>query len=230
LRHNHIWLINGGDYLHLWFFNNFKFLSNSPNGFHKNNKKMFQLNKPLLLASNSPRRQQLMRDAGFEFTVKVKDTNEDFPATMPAEEVPAYLAQKKADAFREELDNQIVLTADTIVVIDGEILNKPKDTTEAFEMLRKLSGRQHQVVTGVCVMTAENTETFIDITQVFFRELTDFEINYYIKTCKPFDKAGAYGVQDFIGMVGIPRMEGSYFTVMGLPVHKVYDALKRFMV
>ena len=191
---------------------------------------MFQLNKPLILASNSPRRQQLMRDTGFEFTIKVKDTNEDFPKTMPSEEVPAYLARKKAEAFRGEMKNQIILTADTIVVIDDEILNKPKDITEATEMLRKLSGRQHQVITGVCIMTTENTETFIDITQVFFRELTDFEIDYYIKTCKPFDKAGAYGVQDFIGMVGIPRMEGSYFTVMGLPVHKVYDALRKYMI
>jgi septum formation protein len=191
---------------------------------------MLQLNRPLLLASNSPRRQQLLRDAGFEFTVKVKDTNEDFSETMPAVEVPEYLARKKAEAFREELDNQIVLTADTIVVIDNEILNKPKDAVEASEMLRKLSGRQHQVITGVCIMTQESTESFIDIAQVFFRELTDFEIDYYIKTCRPFDKAGAYGVQDFIGMVGIPRMEGSYFTVMGLPVHKVYEGLSNYFL
>ena len=191
---------------------------------------MLQLNKPLILASNSPRRQQLLHDAGFEFIVKVKDTNEDFPKTMPAEEVPAYLARKKAEAFRQELKNEIVLTADTIVVVENEILNKPKDELEASEMLRKLSGRQHQVITGVCVMTHENTETFIDTTEVLFRELTDFEINYYIKTCRPFDKAGAYGVQDFIGMVGIPRMEGSYFTVMGLPVHKVYEVLSKYFL
>ena len=191
---------------------------------------MLQLNKPLILASNSPRRQQLMRDTGFEFTIKIKDTNEDFPKTMPANEVPEYLARKKAEVFRQELENEIIMTADTIVVIDNEILNKPKDELEASEMLRKLSGRQHQVITGVCIMTQENTETFIDIANVFFRELTDIEINYYIKTCRPFDKAGAYGVQDFIGMVGIPRMEGSYFTVMGLPVHKVYEALSRYFI
>jgi len=191
---------------------------------------MLKLNKTLLLASNSPRRQQLLRDAGFEFTVKVKDTNEDFPKTMPVEEVPAYLARKKAEAFRDELGNQIVLTADTIVVIDKDILNKPKDASEAREMLRKLSGRQHQVITGVCVMTAESTESFIDIAEVFFRDLSDWEIDYYIETCRPFDKAGSYGVQDFIGMVGIPRMEGSYFTVMGLPVHKVYEALSKYFV
>ena len=191
---------------------------------------MLQLNKPLILASNSPRRQQLMRDAGFEFTVKIKDTNEDFSKTMSAPEVPAYLARKKAEAFPQELGNEIVLTADTIVVIDNEILNKPKDALEASEMLRKLSGRQHKVITGVCVMTHEETETFIDVANVFFRELTDFEIDYYIKNCSPFDKAGAYGVQDFIGMVGIPRMEGSYFTVMGLPVHKVYEALRKYFL
>ena len=191
---------------------------------------MLQLKKPLILASSSPRRQQLLRDAGFEFVVKVKDTNEDFSKIMPANEVPAYLARKKAEAFRHELNDEIVLTADTIVVVDQEILNKPKDASEASEMLRKLSGRQHQVITGVCVMTREETETFIDTADVFFRELTDFEIEYYIRVCRPFDKAGAYGVQDFIGMVGIPRMEGSYFTVMGLPVHKVYDALRKYFM
>lgn len=191
---------------------------------------MLKLNKTLLLASNSPRRQQLLRDAGFEFTVKVKDTNEDFPKTMPVDEVPAFLARKKAEAFREELGNQIILTADTIVVIDKDILNKPKDASEAREMLRKLSGRQHQVITGVCVMTEESTESFIDVAEVFFRELSDWEIDYYIENCRPFDKAGSYGVQDFIGMVGIPRMEGSYFTVMGLPVHKVYEALSKYFV
>lgn len=191
---------------------------------------MLQLKKPLILASSSPRRQQLLRDAGFEFVVKVKDTNEDFSKIMPATEVPAYLARKKAEAFRHELNDEIVLTADTIVVVDQEILNKPKDASEASEMLRKLSGRQHQVITGVCVMTREETETFIDTANVFFRELTDFEIEYYIRVCRPFDKAGAYGVQDFIGMVGIPRMEGSYFTVMGLPVHKVYDALRKYFM
>lgn len=191
---------------------------------------MLKLIKPLILASNSPRRQQLMRDAGFEFTVKVKDTEEDFPKTMPAVEVPAYLARKKAEAFREELNHEIILTADTIVVIENDILNKPKDALEASQMLRKLSGKQHQVITGVCVMTQESTETFIDVANVFFRELTDFEIEYYIETCRPFDKAGAYGVQDFIGMVGIPRMEGSYFTVMGLPIHKVYEVLSKYFL
>jgi septum formation protein len=191
---------------------------------------MLNLKYPLLLASNSPRRQQLLRDAGFDFTVKVKPTEEDYPVDMPAVEVPVFLARKKAEAFRSELNGQIILTADTIVVIDGEILNKPADSEEASIMLNKLSGRQHQVMTGVCIMTDERTETFVDIANVFFKELTEEEINYYILTCKPFDKAGSYGVQDFIGMVGIPRMEGSYFTVMGLPVHKVYEELKKYIL
>lgn len=191
---------------------------------------MLKLRYPLLLASNSPRRQQLLHDAGFEFSVKVKSTNEDFPATMPAIEVPKFLAQKKAAAFSEESLTNIVLTADTIVVIDNEILNKPADYAEAKQMLEKLSGKMHQVMTGVCVKSPEGEESFVDITNVFFREMAAEEIDYYIETCKPFDKAGAYGVQDFIGMVAIPRMEGSYFTVMGLPVHRVYDVLMKFRV
>jgi septum formation protein len=189
---------------------------------------MLKLRYPLLLASNSPRRQQLLHDAGFEFSVKVKSTDEDFPETMPAIEVPKFLAQKKAAAFSEESLTNIVLTADTIVVIDNEILNKPADYAEAKQMLEKLSGKMHQVITGVCVKSPEDEEAFVDVTNVFFREMTAEEIDYYIETCKPFDKAGAYGVQDFIGMVAIPRMEGSYFTVMGLPVHRVYDALMKF--
>ncbi|MFC0183975.1 septum formation protein [Pseudarcicella hirudinis] len=191
---------------------------------------MLKLKYPLILASGSPRRQQLLKDAGFEFSVKVIPTDEIFPSDMPPVEVPAYLALQKAMAFSQALTDEIILTADTIVVVDDEILNKPKDATEARLMLRKLSGRQHQVITGGCIMTKNETDAFTDITEVFFNELTEKEIEYYIEVCRPFDKAGAYGVQDFIGMVGIPRIEGSYFTVMGLPVHKVYEGLKKFMV
>lgn len=191
---------------------------------------MLKLKYPLILASGSPRRQQLLKDAGFEFSVKVIPTDEIFPSDMPPVKVPAYLALQKAMAFSQALTDEIILTADTIVVVDDEILNKPKDATEARLMLRKLSGRQHQVITGGCIMTKNETDAFTDITEVFFNELTEKEIEYYIEVCRPFDKAGAYGVQDFIGMVGIPRIEGSYFTVMGLPVHKVYEGLKKFMV
>jgi septum formation protein len=188
-----------------------------------------KLTKPLILASNSPRRRQILSEAGFQFEVHVKPTDEVFPATMPAAEVPVFLAEQKAAAFENLLGNELLLTADTVVLINGEILNKPNDEDEAFVMLRKLSGQMHQVITGVCLRSSERTESFADITKVYFRELTDDEIRYYIKACRPFDKAGSYGVQDFIGMVGIERIEGSFFTVMGLPIHRVYDVLKPYI-
>lgn len=187
-----------------------------------------KLSHPLILASNSPRRRQILGDAGFEFTVQVKPTDEDFPPEMPGEEVPVFLARKKAQAFAPTYE--IVLTADTVVLINGEILNKPSDYAEAYGMLRKLSGHVHEVVTGVCLQTVEETIAFADVAKVHFRELTNIEIDHYIKKCKPFDKAGSYGVQDFIGMVGIDRIEGSFFTVMGLPIHRVYDALEKYIV
>jgi septum formation protein len=190
---------------------------------------MLHLSLPLVLASNSPRRQQLLRDAGFEFRVEVRPTTEEFPDTMPAQEVPAFLALQKAECFLEEAQHSLILTADTIVVVDDQILNKPQDFAEAKQMLQLLSGRQHQVMTGVCLKTPTHTHTLVDIATVTFKELSAQEIEYYIKTCRPFDKAGAYGVQDFIGMVGIPRIEGSYFTVMGLPVHRVYELLREYI-
>lgn len=184
------------------------------------------LQRPIILASNSPRRHQLLRDAGFEFTIQVKDTPEDFSADMPVREVPVFLARKKAAAFREGLENEIVLTADTVVIIDNQILNKPADAVEARLMLRLLSGRMHEVVTGVCLLTREQTTSFADTAFVHFKPLADEEIDYYITHYRPFDKAGAYGAQDWLGMVGIEKIEGSYFTVMGLPTHKVYEALR----
>lgn len=189
-----------------------------------------KLSLPLILASNSPRRRQIMGDAGFVFEVEVKPTDEDFPADMPGTEVPVYLARKKAAAFAERQADTLVLTADTVVLINGEILNKPSDYNEAFEMLRKLSGQVHHVVTGVCLLSPSGTEAFADITEVHFRPLTDAEIDYYIRACKPFDKAGSYGVQDFIGMVGIDHIKGSFFTVMGLPIHRVYEVLAPFVI
>ncbi len=188
-----------------------------------------KLSKKLILASNSPRRKQILTDTGFEFIVKVKDVAEDFPSYMPIIEVPVYLATKKANSFVDEIDNNIVLAADTIVAVDNEILNKPADFEEAKSMLEKLSGRQHWVHTGVCIITKEKTISLVDSTQVSFKALTANEIEYYIKACKPFDKAGAYGVQDFIGMIGIEKIEGSFFTVMGLPIHHVYRALEEYI-
>lgn len=194
-----------------------------------------KLSKPLVLASNSPRRKEIMHNAGYEFTVKVIPTDESFSEEMPVEEVPVFLARTKADCFRDNLQDEIILCADTVVVIDQEntkskILNKPANHAEAKEMLRMLSGRVHRVITGVCVMTAEETIGFADTSYVHFKELSDWEIDYYIERCKPFDKAGAYGVQDFIGMIGIPKIEGSFYTVMGLPIHRVYEVLEKYVL
>ncbi|MFY7911545.1 MAG: Maf family protein [Emticicia sp.] len=199
-----------------------------------------KLSKPLVLASNSPRRREIMHNAGYEFTVKVIPTDESFSEEMPVEEVPVFLARTKAECFRENLQDEIILCADTVVVVDQEnekslvrpskILNKPADYSEAKEMLRMLSGRVHRVITGVCVMTSDETIGFADTSYVHFKELSDWEIDYYIERCKPFDKAGAYGVQDFIGMIGIPKIEGSFYTVMGLPIHRVYEVLEKYVL
>lgn len=194
-----------------------------------------KLSKPLVLASNSPRRKEIMHNAGYEFTIKVIPTDESFSDEMPVEEVPVFLARTKAECFRENLQDEIILCADTVVVIDqpnqaSAILNKPANHAEAKEMLRKLSGRVHRVITGVCVMTTDETIGFADTSYVHFKALTDWEIDYYIERCKPFDKAGAYGVQDFIGMIGIPKIEGSFYTVMGLPIHRVYEVLEKYVL
>lgn len=189
-----------------------------------------QLSKPLILASNSPRRKEIMHNAGFEFSVKVIPTDEAFPADMPVEEVPAFLARNKAECFRATLNNEIVLCADTVVVVEDEIINKPNDVEDARRMLRLLSNRVHRVITGVCIMTEAETITFVDITQVSFKALSEWEIEYYIHKCQPFDKAGSYGVQDFIGMIGIDKIEGSFYTVMGLPIHRVYQELEKYLL
>ncbi len=190
---------------------------------------MLSLTVPLLLGSNSPRRQQILRDAGFSFVVSVKPTDEAFPAHLPAADVPLFLARQKAEAFLAESQTTLVLTADTVVRVDETILNKPADYAEGRQMLRRLSGRAHLVTTGVCLLHRGEFRLFADTAEVVFRSLTDQEIAYYLHACRPFDKAGAYGVQDFIGMVGIERIEGSYFTVMGLPIHRVYEALKPYV-
>lgn len=189
-----------------------------------------QLSRPLILASNSPRRKEIMHNAGFEFSVKVIPTDEVFPADMPIEDVPAFLAKNKAACFRETINNEIILCADTVVIVENEIINKPVDIHDARRMLRLLSNRLHRVITGVCIMTQEETITLADITHVTFKPLSDWEIEYYIQKCHPFDKAGSYGVQDFIGMIGISKIEGSFYTVMGLPVHRVYEELEKYMI
>lgn len=184
----------------------------------------------LILASGSPRRRQLLQELGLIFSVQSKDIPEDFPENMPAAEVPVYLAYKKAKAFSEdEILGKVILTADTVVILNGKVLNKPATETEAFEMLSTLSGQKHEVVTGVCLRTSNAVKTFSDSTFVHFRPLTEAEIWHYIRQYKPFDKAGAYGAQEWMGMVAVERIEGSYFNVMGLPVHKVYTALTEFI-
>jgi len=182
-------------------------------------------NRPLILASSSPRRQYLMKEAGFTFTIKKPDVEESFPADMPAEAVAQYLARKKAAFFRATITDEIIVTADTVVIIQGKILNKPQDRNEAINMLSLLSGNMHSVMTGVCILSREKELCFDDTTLVTFNKLSQNEIEYYVDNYKPYDKAGAYGAQDWIGMVAIEKIAGSYFTVMGLPIHRVYHHL-----
>ncbi len=183
------------------------------------------LTRPLLLASNSPRRRQLVQDCGFEFTVQVRPTDESFPAHLNPEEVPAYLARHKAEQFLPDAANHLVLCADTIVVKDGQILNKPNDKQEALHMLRLLSGTTHQVITGVCLLADTLFYVETDSAEVTFRTLTEAELDFYLHHQPPFDKAGGYGIQDWIGMIGIERIAGSFYTIMGLPTHLVYRLL-----
>lgn len=183
------------------------------------------MTRPIILASSSPRRQYLMKEAGFEFTVQKPEVEEDFPETMPADQVAVFLAKKKADFFKATLTDQIVVTADTTVVLGDVILNKPSGRGEAIQMLTLLSGKVHEVITGVCISSKEKEMAFDDRTFVTFKKLTGDEILYYIDNYKPFDKAGAYGAQDWLGLVGIEKIQGSYFNVMGLPIHLVYRHL-----
>jgi septum formation protein len=186
------------------------------------------MKRPLILASSSPRRQYLMKEAGFEFTVEKPDVDESFPPEMPVDEVARYLALKKAEYFRLRIQNEIIVTADTVVILFNKILNKPQDRKEACDMLTSLSGRTHLVMTGVCILSKEREESFDDTTEVTFQSLTRDEIEFYVDHYKPYDKAGSYGAQDWIGMVAIKKISGSYFNVMGLPIHKVYEHLKNW--
>lgn len=187
---------------------------------------MITLSKSLILASNSPRRKQLLHDAGFAFTVEVLPTDESYPAELPAEEVAGYISREKAEQFRGIRPDSLVLTADTVVIADHHILGKPADAADAFRMIKILSGRSHKVVTAVSLLSDDIIETTSDVAEVYFRDLEDWEINHYIEQYKPFDKAGSYGIQEWIGMVGIEKIEGSFYTIMGLPVQVVYRLLK----
>ena len=183
----------------------------------------------IILASQSPRRKQLLEQLGYTFTQKSKDTDESFSKEIPQREVAAYLSKKKAAAFTGEIEqNDLIIASDTIVLIGNEILNKPSNHQEAFEMITKLSGKQHEVITGVCLKSKEKEVSFSVSTSVFFKQLKDEEINYYIEKYQPFDKAGAYGIQEWIGLIGVEKIEGSFYNVMGFPAKEVYEAMERF--
>lgn len=182
-----------------------------------------------VLASKSPRRQELLKGIVPEFDIMLRDTAESYPETLQGAQIVEHLAKLKASAFEGELaENQLLITADTIVWIDNQVLGKPKNRAVAIEMLHQLSGRKHTVYTGVCLKTTQKERVFSVATDVFFRQLSDDEIAYYVDTYKPFDKAGSYGIQEWIGYVGIERIDGSYFNVMGLPVQRLYQELKKF--
>jgi septum formation protein len=180
----------------------------------------------IILASGSPRRQEFFKNLGLDFEIRLKPVKEEYPPRLTHFEISNYLAQLKALPFKDELkENDILVTSDTIVWHNNEALGKPKDEDDAFNILKSLSNTTHEVITSVCFTTINSEKTIHNITKVTFKDLTDDEISYYIKTCKPFDKAGAYGIQEWIGQIGITNIEGSYFNVMGLPVHLVYKTL-----
>ena len=177
----------------------------------------------IILASGSPRRQQFLKDLDMDFEIRLKDVEEIYPESLKAEEITNYLAALKAKAFEGELQkNELLITSDTIVWINNEALGKPKDYDDAFNILKKLADATHEVITSVCFTTSNSTETIFEVTKVTFSKLSDEAIHYYLENYKPFDKAGAYGIQDWIGLIGISKIEGSYTNVVGLPTEKVY--------
>lgn len=184
----------------------------------------------VVLASNSPRRKELLAGLGIQFEVRtLKGIDESYPDTLKGEDIPMFISGKKAEAYKAAMaDDEMIITADTIVYDNCDVLGKPKDASDACRMLRQLSGHAHEVITGVSIVTKEMTVQFATTSKVYFADLTDDEISYYVEHYKPFDKAGAYGIQEWIGFVGVTRLEGSYFNVMGLPVQRLYNELKRF--
>ncbi|WP_027418349.1 Maf-like protein [Crocinitomix catalasitica] len=185
--------------------------------------------KKIILASQSPRRQELLKGLDIDFEIRVKPIDENYPSTLKPEEVPEFLAKLKASAFDGEIaEDEIFITSDTIVIRGNDILEKPKSKEDAIRMISQLSAASHTVITGVCIRSATKEMVFSDNTHVTFMPLTEEEISYYVEKYEPYDKAGAYGVQEWIGYVGIERLEGSYYNVMGLPLHLVYKALKSF--
>ena len=183
--------------------------------------------KNIILASGSPRRQQFFLDLNLKFEIRLKEIEEVYPINLAAAEIPEFLAELKANAFKDELnDNDLLITSDTIVWLNNKAIGKPIDYNDAFAMLQSLSGNVHEVITSVCFMTNKDSKIISEVTKVYFNVLSDEEIKYYINTFEPYEKAGAYGIQDWIGLIGVEKIEGSYANVMGMPVDKVYDYLK----
>lgn len=186
------------------------------------------LNKyKIVLASNSPRRRELLQGLGLNFEVRtLKDIDESYPETLKGEDIPKYICRKKAEAYLAQMAaDELIITADTIVYCDGEVLGKPADDQEAVDMLRKLRGKTHQVITGVSIVTKHAKRVFATTSQVEFDDISDADIDYYVSHFHPTDKAGAYGIQEWIGYIAVLRLEGSYFNVMGLPVQRLYKEL-----
>ena len=183
----------------------------------------------VILASNSPRRKELLGGLGIDFEVRtLSDIDESYPNALWGEDIPMFISGKKAEAYKQGMaDDEMIITADTIVYDNGQVLGKPKNRGEAVQMLKGLSGHAHEVITGVSIVTKKKTVQFASTSKVTFAALTDEEIAYYVDTYKPYDKAGAYGIQEWIGYVAVTRIEGSYFNVMGLPIQKLYSELKK---
>jgi septum formation protein len=183
----------------------------------------------IILASRSPRRQQILRDLGLRFDVATRDYPETYPENLTGSEIAMYLAKEKSKCFKDKIsDDEIVITADTIVWCNNRVLGKPSDKEDAIGMIRDLAGNTHEVITGVSILSSARERTFYDSTKVTFEALSDEEINYYIEKFRPYDKAGAYGIQEWIGLAACSRIEGSYFNVVGLPVQKLYKELRDF--
>jgi septum formation protein len=189
-------------------------------------KNMNQNIPSIILASKSPRRQELLKLMDLDFRIVLKEVDESYPDDLKPEEIAVYIAKKKAEAFDEEVGEEVVLTADTIVSIEGHILGKPETSQHAVEMLQMLSGKAHQVITGVCLLYQHKYHSFFDVSDVYFRHISNEEIKSYVNKYQPMDKAGSYGIQEWVGLTGIERINGSYTNVVGLPTEKLYRELK----
>ncbi|HIE45174.1 MAG TPA: septum formation protein Maf, partial [Flavobacteriaceae bacterium] len=185
-------------------------------------------NKNIILASGSPRRQQFLKDLNLNFTIQLKEVEEIYPKHLKGKAIVKYLAKLKSRPFVNLKENDILITADTIVWHEGKMLGKPKTEKDAISMIKSLSGKRHKVYSAVCLKSANKEIVFSDVTKVIFNELSKEEIVYYVKKFKPLDKAGSYGIQEWIGLIGVKKIKGSYFNVMGFPVHKFYKEILKF--